>query len=71
MRSALQLQARVERLEAAAEQAATPSIGTVVAAILDGRHPGPRLSDEELGRCKVGRLLLQRRARAELGFPER
>jgi hypothetical protein len=71
MRTALQLAGRVEKLEREARQESTPTIGAVVAAILDGRHPGPRLSDEELGRCKVGRLLLQRRARAELGFPER
>jgi hypothetical protein len=69
VRTALQLVGRVERLEAEARQATTPTIGAVIAAILEGRHPVPRTSDEELGRCKVGRLLLQRRQRAEVNYP--
>jgi hypothetical protein len=66
MRTALR--SRVERLEAEQERQSTPSIGAVIAAILDGRHPGPRLTDEELARTKVGRLLLERRRRAEAGY---
>jgi hypothetical protein len=65
MRTALQLQARVERLEAEAEQASTPTIGAMVAAILDGKGLGRPLTDEELSRCRVGRLLLARRQRAQ------
>jgi hypothetical protein len=65
VRSALQLAARVERLEAEARQATTPTIGATIAAILDGKATGPRLTDEELGRTRVGRLLLARRQRAE------
>jgi hypothetical protein len=68
MRTALQLQSRVERLEAAAAEASTPSVGVQVALILDGKATGPRLSDEELGRTKMGRLLLARRQRAEIGY---
>jgi hypothetical protein len=57
------LHARVARLEAAAEQASTPSVGRQIVDILEGRDPGPRLTDEELGRTRVGRLLLERRQR--------
>jgi hypothetical protein len=69
MRTALQLLGRVAQLEAAARQESTPTIGAQIAAILDGRHPGPRATDEELARSKVGRLLLARRERAESGYP--
>ena len=48
------LHARVARLEAAAEQASTPSVGRQIVDILEGRDPGPRLTDEELGRTRVG-----------------
>jgi hypothetical protein len=68
VRSALQLMGRIERLETAAEQASTPTIGQQIVDILERRAQGPRLSVEELSRCKVGRLLLQRRARAGLGY---
>jgi hypothetical protein len=60
------LQARVEKLEA--EQESTPSIGAQIVAILEARAPGPRLSEEELARTKMGRLLLERRRRAELDY---
>ena len=69
MRTALQLAGRIEKLEATAREATTPTLGATIAAILEGRHPVPRTSDEELGRCKVGRLLLQRRQRAEVNYP--
>ena len=68
MRSLTALGARIERL--AAEQGGQ-STGAVVAAILEGRHPAPRLTDEELARTRMGRLLLQRQRRAGLGYPER
>jgi hypothetical protein len=70
VRTALQLAGRIEKLEAEARDAATPTIGSVVAAILSGR-PGSRapVPDEVLSQSKVGRLLLQRRARAESGCP--
>ena len=61
---------RVEKLEAAARQGTTPSTGATIAAILEGRHPGPRLSDQELARSATGRRLLERRQRwAEAGYP--
>jgi hypothetical protein len=66
MRTALQLLGRVARLEAEARDAATPSTGAVVAAILEGRDAGPRTTDEELARSATGRLLLERRRRAGL-----
>jgi hypothetical protein len=59
---------RVARLEAAAEQAATPSVGVLVVAILDGMAPGPRTPDEVLLQTRVGRLLLARRTRAGIGY---
>jgi hypothetical protein len=59
---------RVARLEAAAEQASRPTVGATIAAILEGRHPGPRLSDEQLAATRMGRLLLARRRRAEIGY---
>jgi hypothetical protein len=58
----------VARLEAEARDAATPTVGQRIAAILEGRHPGPRLADEELARSKTGRLLLERQRRARLGY---
>jgi hypothetical protein len=66
VRTALQLLGRVARLEAEARDAATPSTGAVVAAILEGQHPGPRTTDEELAQSRTGRLLLERRRRAGL-----
>jgi hypothetical protein len=60
---------RVARLEAEATRQTTPTIGATIAAILDGKHAGPRLSDEELGHTRMGRLLLQRRAQAKAGHP--
>ena len=69
MRTALQLVGRVEQLEAAARQGTTPTIGATVAAILEGRDAGPRLSDQEMARSATGRLLRERRQRwAEAGF---
>jgi hypothetical protein len=59
---------RVEKLEAAAREAVTPSVGQQIVGILEGRAPGPRATDVELSRTRMGRLLLQRRA--ELGYPE-
>jgi hypothetical protein len=61
---------RVGKLEAAARAATVPTTGAVIAAILSGR-PGsrPPVPDEVLSQSKVGRLLLQRRARAESGCP--
>jgi hypothetical protein len=67
MRSLNGVGARIERL---ARQQDGQSVGAVVAAILDGRHPGPRLSDEELARSPTGRLLLARRQRAARGFQD-
>jgi hypothetical protein len=61
MRSLTDLGARIERL---ARQQDEPSVGITVAAILEGKHPGPRLSDEELAHTRIGRLLLERRRRA-------
>jgi len=61
LRTALQLLGRVARLEAEARDATTPSTGATIAAILEGRHPGPRLADEQLARSATGRLLLERR----------
>jgi hypothetical protein len=68
MRTALQ--ARLEKLEAEVERATTPGIGAQIAAILSGQEPRPRRSDEELARTKVGRLLLERRRRAELNYQD-
>jgi hypothetical protein len=59
---------RVAKLEAAAGQASTPTVGAMVANILDRREPRAPLTDEELGRTRVGRLLLERRRRAERDF---
>jgi hypothetical protein len=59
---------RVARLEAEAARATTPTVGAMIAAILDGKASGPRATDEELSRSKVGRLLLERRGRAERDF---
>jgi hypothetical protein len=69
MRTALQLRPRVEKLEAEATRARTPSVGAAIVDILEGRDRRPGLSDEELARTKVGRLLLQRRQRAEVNYP--
>jgi hypothetical protein len=66
MRSLTALGARIERL--AAEQGGQ-SIGRQIVDILEGRAPGPPATDEELSRCKVGRLLLARRRRAGLADP--
>ena len=63
MRTALQLLGRVARLEAEARDAATPSTGATIAAILEGRDAGPRLSEEQLRQTRTGRLLLSRRQR--------
>jgi hypothetical protein len=71
VRTALQLAGRIEKLEATAREAATPTLGATIAAILEGRHPVPRTSDEELARTRMGRLLLQRQRLAGLGYPER
>jgi hypothetical protein len=57
---------RIERL---AKQQSEPSIGAQVAAILDGKDPEARLSDEDLARTRTGRLLLERRRRAEASYP--
>jgi hypothetical protein len=67
MRSLTALGARIERL--AAEQGGQ-SVGARIAAILEGRDTAPRLSDEVLARSATGRLLLQRRQRAEAGFQD-
>jgi hypothetical protein len=64
------LHSRVARLEVEAERQSTPSIGSVVASILGGKGPRAPISDEELARTKVGRLLLERRRRAEIGFQD-
>jgi hypothetical protein len=71
VRTALQMQARVERLEAEARAAVTLSVGQQIADILSGK-PGPRppVPDEVLSQSKVGRLLLERRQRAEAGFQD-
>jgi hypothetical protein len=42
----------------------------VVAAILDGKAAGPRLSDEQLARSPTGRLLLARRQPAARGYQD-
>ena len=63
------LHARVAGLEAAAEQASTLSVGRRIVDILEGRARGPGLTDEELSRTRVGRLLLERQRRAEAGYP--
>jgi hypothetical protein len=60
------LQARLEKLEAEVERATTPGIGAQIAAVLSGKEPRPRRSDEDLLRSEVGRRLLERRRRAEL-----
>jgi hypothetical protein len=62
---------RVAGLEAADQEAVTPTIGAVIAAILEGRTPGTPVPDEVLACTKVGRLLLARRRRAEAGYPGR
>jgi hypothetical protein len=66
------LHARVAKLEAAAREETTPTIGATIAAILSGK-PGsrPPVSDEELAQTRLGRLLLQRRQRrwAEASYP--
>jgi hypothetical protein len=67
MRTALH--GRVERLEAKARQATVPTIGSVVAAILSRRKPGPPITDEELAKSAAGRLLVERQRRAEAGYP--
>ena len=71
MRTALQLAGRIEKLEAEAREAVTPSVGRQIVDILERRAPGPRATDEELARTRMGRLLLQRQRRAGLGYPER
>jgi hypothetical protein len=68
VRTALQLAGRIEKLEATAREATTPTLGAVVAAILEGRDTGPRATDDELARTRMGRLLLKRRQKAEAGF---
>jgi hypothetical protein len=71
VRTALQLVGRVEKLEAEARQESTPTVGQQVAAILSGR-PGSRapVPDKVLSQSKVGRLLLERRQRAEGGYQD-
>jgi hypothetical protein len=58
-----------KQIEQLAKQQDGQSIGAQVAAILDGKASGPRLTDEELARTKVGRLLLERRRRTEADYP--
>jgi hypothetical protein len=65
MRSLMATGLRIERL---AKQQDRQSIGATVAAILSRREPAPPLTDEELAQTLVGRLLLERRQRAEAGF---
>jgi hypothetical protein len=60
---------RVAKLEAQAARATTPTVGAMIAAILDGKGFGRPLTDEELSRTRMGRLLLERRRRAEAGYP--
>jgi hypothetical protein len=61
---------RVARLEVEAERRTTPSVGAMIAAILDGKGPRAPIADAELAKSRVGRLLLQRRQRwAEAGYP--
>ena len=67
MRSLTATGLRIERL---AKQQDGQSIGSVVAAILDGKAAGPRLSDEQLARSPTGRLLLARRQRAARGYQD-
>jgi hypothetical protein len=62
---------RIEKLETAARDAVTPSVGATIAAILEDREPRAPIPDEVLGRTRVGRLLVERRRRAGLGYPER
>jgi hypothetical protein len=57
---------RIEKLEAAAARAATPTLGATIAAILDGKGPWAPIPDEVLLQTRVGRLLVERRRRAEL-----
>jgi hypothetical protein len=60
---------RVARLEVEAERRTTPSVGAMIAAILDGKGPRAPIPDEELARTAAGRLLLARRQRAEANYP--
>jgi hypothetical protein len=58
----------VLKIERLAKQQSELSVGATVATILDRRAPGPPVSDEVLAQTRVGRLLLERRQRAEAGF---
>lgn len=62
MRSLTSTGLKIERL---AKQQDGQSIGAQIVDILEGRARGPGLTDEDLAKSAVGRLLLQRRARAE------
>jgi hypothetical protein len=65
VRSLTALGTRIERL---AKQQDGQSVSSQIAAILDGKASGPRLTDEEMARSAVGRRRLARRHRAEAGF---
>ena len=67
MRSLTRLGTRIERL---AKQQDGQSVGAVIAAILDGKGPRAPIPDAELAKTKMGRLLIQRRRRAEAGFQD-
>jgi hypothetical protein len=57
---------KIERL---AKQQDGQSIGATIASILSGKDPRAPVSDEVLSHTKVGRLLIQRRQRAEADYP--
>jgi hypothetical protein len=56
---------RVARLEAEAARATTPTVGAMIVDVLERRAQRPSVSDTELAKSATGRLLLQRRQRAE------
>jgi hypothetical protein len=67
MRTLAPVGRKIERL---AEQQGEENVGVRIVAILSGQEPRPRRSDEELAKTAVGRLLLERRRRAELGYQD-